>query len=155
MKEKDAQVKCDEHQMVLFVEKEDGSYGAVQTGSYMVSNFVDDFWDKRKKLEQDCLQRLQRGEMSPVAYFLTLREIAPADLAARVGIATAQVKKHMQPRLFQKMRIETAARYAEVFGIALAELFQTPSVGGGAALEGGADKAPVPGPQTLDVRNKQ
>jgi hypothetical protein len=148
MKEKDAQVKCDDHQMVLFVEKKDGTYGAVQTGSYMVHNYVDDFWDKRRKLEQDLGRRLDTGEISPVAYYLTLREMAVADLAARVGLSRGRVKKHMQPKHFREISAETATRYADVFGISVAQLHQVSPLVVETDPAGSSSAARVPNPRS-------
>ena len=46
MKEKDSRVD-NSHQLVLYVEKEDQTYGPVQTGSYMVENYLDDLFEKK------------------------------------------------------------------------------------------------------------
>ena len=51
MKEKDGYVDCPQQQVILYVEKEDGTYGPIQTGSYITSNFLDDYELKRKHLE--------------------------------------------------------------------------------------------------------
>ena len=124
MKEKDARVDCDKHQIMLYVEKEDGSYGAVQTGAYMVKNHIDDFNMKRRNLEQSLWDSVAGGRISMVEYYRVLREMSPADLAARVGIRTSQVRKHMTVQGFEKLRLGVARRYAEVFGIEIADLFQ-------------------------------
>lgn len=124
MKEKDAQVDFDAHQMTLFVEKEDGSYGPMQTGSYLAKNYVSEFWKIMEHFHSKALDQLIRNEISPVAYYMILREMAPADVAARIGISAALVKKHMKPQHFKSMKIEIAQRYAEIFGIPVANLFQ-------------------------------
>jgi len=51
MKEADAKVEYQEHQMLLYVEKSDGSYGPLQTGSYMSKNYIDDFWTSANALK--------------------------------------------------------------------------------------------------------
>ena len=52
MKEKDGYSECPEQQVILYVEKEDGKYEAIQTGSYLSANYLDDFFLKRKNLEK-------------------------------------------------------------------------------------------------------
>ena len=42
MKEKDGFAECPEQQVILYVEKEDGKYEAMQTGSYLSANYLDD-----------------------------------------------------------------------------------------------------------------
>ena len=124
MKEKDAIVDYEPHQMVMFVEKDDGSYGTVRTGSFMAANYVDDFWEKQKNLENMCFEKLTSGEFSPVAYYMTLKDMTPSDVAARIQVRAAAVRKHMNTRHFSTVSIDIARRYADVFGVALADLFQ-------------------------------
>lgn len=124
MKEKDAQVDFESHKMTLFVEKEDGSYGTIQTGSYLAKNYLDEFWANMKHFKETAFTQLINNEISPIAYYLIIREMAPADVAARIGISTSQVKKHMIPRHFGAMKLSVAQQYAEVFGIPVASLFQ-------------------------------
>ena len=124
MKEKDARVDFESHKMTLFVEKEDGSYGTIQTGSYLAKNYLDEFWVNMKHFQKAAFSQLVNNEISPIAYYLITKEMAPADVAVRIGISTSQVKKHMTPRHFGTMKLTVAQQYAEVFGIPVANLFQ-------------------------------
>jgi hypothetical protein len=124
MKEQDAIVDLDGHKMVLFVEKEDGKYGTVATGSYMVKNYVDDFWDKKQKIEKSLFDEVTSGRKSPIYYYMHLREMNEADVAVRARVSVGLVRKHIIPKQFESMTIKIATRYAEVFGIPLANLFQ-------------------------------
>ena len=45
MKEKEAQINFDLHPLVLYVEKEDGSFGRTESASYLSSNYLDDYFD--------------------------------------------------------------------------------------------------------------
>lgn len=124
MKEKDAQVDYEKHQLLLYVEREDGSYGELQTGSFLNKNYIDDYWVKRRHLEQTCLKQLSEEEISPVEYYMVLNNMSPADLGSRVGLSAAKVKKHMNPALFHKMTLLQARKYAEIFDVPVANLFQ-------------------------------
>jgi hypothetical protein len=124
MKEQNAHFNTDFHQMVLFVEKEDGAYSTMQTGSYMSETYLDDFWNKRRQFEQTLLARVRNNEISSIAYYMTLLEMTPAALAQRIGIGASQVQKHLQPEGFKKINVELAQRYAKVLGIPVANLFQ-------------------------------
>jgi len=123
MKEQDARA-ANEHQVVLYVERDDASYGPVQTGSYLAQEFIDDFFEKRERFRCDCLRRLVAGEISPVSYYLQTLELAEADLAARVGVSRRAVRRHLTPAGFGEIDLSLARRYAEVFGVPLANLFQ-------------------------------
>jgi hypothetical protein len=124
MKEKEASVECESHQMTVFVEKEDGSYGPMQTGSFMVKKYIDEFWKKTEHFKNSALTQLLKNEISPIGFYMLLRDMAPADVASRIGINTAQVKKHMLPGHFGTLKLTIARKYAEIFGIPVANLFQ-------------------------------
>lgn len=123
MKEKDARVQGG-HRMVVYVEKEDRSYGPLETGSYMVTNYYEDFTEKRHRLEEECRRRLTQGEISPVGYYMILTNITEADLASRVGVSRRKLRRHAEPGGFEKMDLSTARKYAETFNIPVANLFQ-------------------------------
>jgi hypothetical protein len=124
LKEKDAAIDYKEHQLILYVEKKDGSYGPVKTGSYITKNYIDDFWLKRNNLEQDYLQKVKIGEISPIAYYMVLGELTPSELAARVRLSARRVKKHMTPKHFGTITLEHLRRYCEVFNVPLVNMLQ-------------------------------
>lgn len=123
MKEKDARVN-NEHQLVLYVEQEDGTYGPIQTGSYMVEHYFDDYLEKHKRLEADCLAKLCDGEISPIGYYMTLINISEADIGRRVNISARKVRNHKDPKHFAKIGLPLVKRYAVVFGVPVANMFQ-------------------------------
>ena len=123
MKEKDSKVEHS-HQLILYVEKEDHSYGPVQTGSYMAGNYLDDFFEKKDKLKQKRLDELIEGKISPLSYYKDLVDIAEGDLAIRIGISKRKLRSHMTPKGFARLSVSLLEKYAEVFGIPVAQLFQ-------------------------------
>ncbi|MGD9200523.1 MAG: helix-turn-helix transcriptional regulator [Chitinispirillia bacterium] len=126
MKEKDVCIEHREHQIKLFVEKDDGSIDMIQTGSYIAKNYIDDFWKKQKHFKKTALKQLINNEISSIAYYIIIREIGIADVAVRIGVSTAQVKKHMKSNYFKNIKLELAQKYADVFGVPVANLFQIP-----------------------------
>jgi hypothetical protein len=122
MKEADARVDFPSHQMLLYVEKSDGSYGPLQTGSYMSKNYIDDFWDTRKRLRDEGIAHLLSGELSPIGYYMLIYDMTPADVARRVGIGAWRVKRHRYLRHFPKTRLSLLKRYADVFNVSIASM---------------------------------
>jgi|SRR5208337_1711955 len=123
MKEKDARIDYKKHQLILYVEKKDGSYGPVRTGSYITKNYLDDFWFKRKNLERAYLDKVKIGELSPIAFYMTLEDLTLSELASRVRMPGRRVKKHLDPRHFGKLTVEELNRYCEVFNVPFASMF--------------------------------
>jgi|SRR6056297_1819699 len=129
MKEKDAKVDFEPHQLILYVEKEDGSYGPVQTGSYISANYLDDFWEKMKYLRLQQLEKLKSNEISPVQYFRMIHDFSDFELAKRVGLPLFKVKRHQKPRFFRRMKLSVLKRYADVFDIPVNAFFQIMALG--------------------------
>jgi transcriptional regulator with XRE-family HTH domain len=124
MKEKDSYVNCPEQQVILYVEKEDGQYGPVQTGSYLSGNFLDDYEIKRVHLEGSLRASVVKGEISMVKYYMVLEDLSISELAARVGLSKSKVSKHLDPVHFGKMKVETLKKYAGVFNVPIANMLQ-------------------------------
>jgi hypothetical protein len=123
MKQSAVQIPGD-RTFVVYVEKEDGSYGPVETGSVMVKEYFDDFLTKRHHLEAGLRADLTAGRISIVAYYAALLSMGEGDLAARIGVSRRRLRAHMTPRGFAGLRLETVRRYAEIFDVPVANLFQ-------------------------------
>ena len=124
MKEKDLYVDYKPQQHIYYVEKEDNLYGPIISGSFLAKNYLDDYWFKQKNLEMSLRNRILEGEISPVYYYMTLQELSIADLALRVNIGRSKLKKYFKPRYFEKIGLPLLKKFAEVFDIPIANLFQ-------------------------------
>jgi len=124
MKEKEGIIDCPEQQLILYVEKDDGTYGPIQTGSFLTKNYIDDYYEKRRRLEASLREQVRRMEISPVAYYMTLEDLSVAETAARVGLSRRKVKKHMLPGRFTKIPASILDKYAEVFNIHATEFLE-------------------------------
>lgn len=123
MKEKDAKFKTD-RKLVMYVEKKNGAYQPIETGSYMIEKHFNDFLEKRHNLKNNYSDKLKKGEISPIEYYRVLINISIGDLASRIGLSSRKVKKHLQPGNFKSIKLNILKRYADVFRIPVANLFQ-------------------------------
>jgi transcriptional regulator with XRE-family HTH domain len=124
MKEKEGYVDYPEQQMILYVEKDDGKYGPIQTGSYISANYMDDYVLKRRNLEMELRTQLADGMISPVKYYMVLEDLSLSELAARAGIRKSRVKKHLESKKFGGASVDELSRYANVFNVPVANLLQ-------------------------------
>ncbi len=124
MKEKDGFVDYPEQQVILYVEKDDGNYGPMQTGSYISANYMDDYVYKRRNLEIDLRTQVTSGAISPIKYYMILIDLSFSELAARARIRKSRVKKHLDPKLFGSATMEELLKYAAVFNVPIANLLQ-------------------------------
>jgi transcriptional regulator with XRE-family HTH domain len=124
MKEKDVFVDCQSHQVVIYAEKSDGTFGPVQTGSFMTKNHITDFHQIADNLNNSLIERLKNGEISAIYYYMTIEDLTLSELAERVEISKSRVNKHLYPKGFQRIRVGELKRYANVLNIPVANLFQ-------------------------------
>jgi len=108
--------------MILFAEKDDETYDAIQSGSYVVKHFLSDFYLKKENLEKALRADLIKGTISPVFYYMLIQDMGPGDLAKRVGISKRKLRKHFRSDVFAKMDDVTLQKYAVIFGVSVAKL---------------------------------
>lgn len=135
MKEKEGFVDYPEQQMILYVEKDDGKYGPMQTGSYISANYMDDYLYKRRNLELELREQLISGSISPVKYYMVFEDLSFSELAARAGIRKSRVKKHLEPKEFGGATADELCKYAAVFNVPVANLLQIILVKNNGSLE--------------------
>ena len=124
MKEKDVLVNSEVQQFIIYAEKNDGSIIPVQTGSYVTQNFIADFYELTGNLHKSLAEKLRKGEISPIFFYMTIEELTIAELASRAGIPKSRVIKHLNPKGIRKATVSELCRYANVLNIPLANLFQ-------------------------------
>ena len=124
MKEKELYVDFKPQQAVYYVEKDDSSYGPVVSGSQLSHDYLDDFYLKKKNLEKQLREQVVNNQTSPVYYYMTLQEIGIGDLASRVGISKRKLRKHFEPKYFEKLSLKVLKNYATIFDVPLVSLIQ-------------------------------
>jgi len=122
MKEKDGYSDCPEQQVILYVEKDDGKYDAMQTGSYLSANYLDDYFLKRSNLEKALQERIGKGEINAIEYYMVLEDLTISELAARAGLMKWTVRKHLKPGNFSKIGESTLKNYSAVFNVSIEEI---------------------------------
>ncbi len=124
MKENDMKETPRNQTFIMYAEKEDGSYGSIETGSYLIENDLDDFYKKMEHLERLSREKLLANEISPVHYYMSIEDLTVQELAQRSGLSAAKVKKHLTVKGFERATLKQLLKYAAVFNIPLANLFQ-------------------------------
>lgn len=124
MKEKDLIVDCPYHQVVLYAEKDDGTYGPLQTGSYMAGTNISEHFRMAGNLNRSLADQLKSGAFSPIYFYMIAEGLNADELAGRTGMAKFRVNKHLTLKGFGKMKISTLKRYSDVFNIPVANFFQ-------------------------------
>jgi hypothetical protein len=124
MKEKDLKVDFNQQELILYAEKEDGSWGPIKTGSYLGKKYIGDYWKKFIKLEKSLVEEIKEGTCTTIRYYMTLLELNDAEMASRLGISRKKVRQHQTVKHFKEIPVKLLEKYAVVFGVPVANLFQ-------------------------------
>lgn len=71
---------------------------------------------------QEAIQKIKKGELSPIAYYMELKRMDVVVLSGYVGFWQWKVKRHLKAKIFKKLSDNILKKYAEVFEISIEEL---------------------------------
>lgn len=112
--------------VVKYAVDENGNYGTVGSVGWEPENTVlNQAWDEINKKVAEAKEKVEAGELSPLAYHMEKNIMDVAMLAQYMDISKRNVSKHLEPAGFNELDGKTLARYAEVFDISVEELKKT------------------------------
>ncbi|MGE5423885.1 MAG: hypothetical protein ACM3N9_00895 [Syntrophothermus sp.] len=79
-------------------------------------------WDLFNERIEDAKNKVLRGEVSPVVYYMEKTLLDPMSLSMMSGIAIWRVKRHFKTKIFRKLKDKTLKKYAEAFNITVDQL---------------------------------
>lgn len=108
---------------LVYALDDDGKFVSVQSTGWEAKSIVQyenlDVLDQRI---QQALNDVKAGKVSPIVYFMELNRMDWQTLAAYMGKWTFLVKRHSKPSVFQSLSAKVLEKYAQTFGITVAEL---------------------------------
>jgi len=100
-----------------------GKYtSGLSTGWEIKTSALDLAWDDIKLRVKEAEEKVKQGAASPVLFFMELKLMDPAILAAYTGFWQWQVKRHMKAAVFRRLSDKKLQKYADLFEIKVEEL---------------------------------
>ncbi|MWB93877.1 hypothetical protein GON26_05855 [Flavobacterium sp. GA093] len=108
---------------LVYATDENGNYTtALSTGwepkTIALSNSIEEINERIA----EARQQVENGEVSPICYFMEVNKMDLTILSSYVGLWKWRVKRHFKPAVFAKLNDKTLQKYADAFGISIAEL---------------------------------
>ncbi|RYZ29484.1 MAG: hypothetical protein EOO10_06155 [Chitinophagaceae bacterium] len=102
---------------------ENGNYTTTLSNGWEVkAEALDIAWDDIKQRIADARAKVDRGEASPILFFMELRLMDPGIIAGYTGFWQWQIKRHMKQVVFAKLSEKKLQKYADAFNVSLAQL---------------------------------
>lgn len=105
---------------ICYAVDENGRYTTRQSRGWEVkSTALDVTWQDIENKVKQTKQRVTNGEISQLQFFMDLRIMDVAMVAAYTGLWKWKVKRHLKPKTFNKLPEKTLQKYAEIFDVSL------------------------------------
>ncbi len=107
----------------MYAVDENGQYATIPTSGWEVEEVVlRDVIDDFAKLAEEAKSRVIKGNTSPIEYYMNKYFMDLPALAAGMSLTKWRVKRHFNPKVFNKLNNEMLQRYAEFFNLDTADL---------------------------------
>ena len=108
---------------LCYVKNSEGKYTTdLSLGWEVKVKALDNAWDNIKDRIEEARVAVQKGEKSPVFYFMELRLMDLAVLSGYTGFWIFTIKKHFKPKVFQSLSDRKLSIYAKAFEVSVDEL---------------------------------
>jgi hypothetical protein len=113
---------------ITYAVDQNGRYVVVPSLGWEPKNIANaQAWEVISEDIRTQARRVREGELSPLAYHLARNLMTTGLAASYVRLPRWRVKRHLKPSVFNRLKPEILQRYADLFGMTLAELRQIPA----------------------------
>lgn len=108
---------------VCYVTDEQGKYTTELSNGWDVkTNALDVTWDNIEHKVAAAKEKVLRNEASPILFFMEKNVMDIGILSDYTGFFKWQIKRHLQPKVFNQLSENKLIRYAKVFNVTVNEL---------------------------------
>ncbi|MFH1139297.1 MAG: helix-turn-helix transcriptional regulator [Pseudomonadota bacterium] len=113
--------------IIQYAVDENGKYVRAPSKGWDVVTLANSIaWEPLLAKEREILAQVKAGKASPLAFHMQRRQMDPKILGRYVGLSRWRVRRHLKPRVFDRLPDEILKKYADLFGITVDELKQIP-----------------------------
>jgi len=100
-----------------------GEYTTVKSVGWNPKNVVmQHAWDVVNETIEETKNRVEAGEVSPIAYYMEKQLMDLSVLAGYTGFFRWTVKRHLKMKIFEKLSDSKLQKYADTFDISIETL---------------------------------
>jgi hypothetical protein len=103
---------------ICYATDANGKFVAVETSGWSVEEAARDLaWNSIDSDLKHCQERIERGEASPLEFYMKFRQMDAKLLADNMGMYAWRVKWHLRPKKFSKLNSKWIERYSRCLDI--------------------------------------
>lgn len=108
---------------LCYATDESGNYTTQQSRGWDVKiSALDVTWENVEKRSAFAREKVSKGEVSPLLYFMEKNVMDVAILSGYTEIWKWRIRRHLKPAVFRKLSDAILQKYAEAFNCTVAEL---------------------------------
>lgn len=108
---------------VQYAVDENGKYVKTFSKGWEPKNIVNDLaWEDIQEMVDEADEKIKAGKASPIMHFMAQNQMNITLLADYVELSKWKVKRHLRPKVFNKLKKEQLEKYAKIFNISTDEL---------------------------------
>ena len=114
---------------IAYAVDENGRYTLVQSAGWDPKTVVNDqAWELINHDIIEQIKLIKAGKRSPLAFHMVKNLMDAGLLASYVNLPKWRVNRHLKMKVYNKLQPEILSRYADVFGISIAQLNEVPDI---------------------------
>ncbi|AEV31899.1 hypothetical protein Oweho_0888 [Owenweeksia hongkongensis DSM 17368] len=108
---------------LCYTQDESGEYTTgLSKGWEVKAKALDVAWEDIKERTAEARAKVERGEASPILFFMELRLMDLPILAGYTGFWKWTIKRHLKPHNFKKLSTKKLQKYADAFDVSIEDL---------------------------------
>ncbi len=108
---------------LCYTQDEKGEYTTgLSKGWEVKAKALDVAWEDIKERTAEARAKVERGEASPILFFMELRLMDLPILAGYTGFWKWTIKRHLKPNNFKKLSTKKLQKYADAFDVSIEDL---------------------------------
>ena len=113
---------------ICYVTDETGKYTVEKSAGWEPVNIANgQAWEVIEEQINSILEKIKKGELSPLAYHMEKNLMDLSVLAQYAGYAKWRVKRHLKAKVFRRLSPAVLDRYARIFNMTREQLTEVPN----------------------------
>lgn len=112
---------------ICYAVDQNGNYSLVQSSGWDPKNIANkQAWQTIEKKMNRAREEILDGKLSPIGFYMACNQMDIRLLAQYMGLYGWQVRRHLKPAVFKRIKENVLEKYAALFKVSVDELTSLP-----------------------------